>query len=378
MQKQLLQIFSILILISACGDPAKKVTTPIEAPKVVQLQLNEILDVTKVVSYLKSKTEVSKEANELFLQGVDASINKNLPDSAKYYFEHSIQLNPSANTYYELGNVYKALNDIEKSLVAYQLAERLDYSPYSNILYQTATIYSLKKDEDNAAKYLELAFQAGFVNLEKMNKDVSLKFLREEREYLFLDAVKKGTRGTSNLETMMWMQFKRKFNIPTYPVKLQGELTMEQLETLGDISYEFDNFIPEMRNSRFARDVGQTMHYGYVVGETGSITALLYLEHSYYNGDWFPNIFTLVTFNNEGKKIDRLRLEGLELKSDELINIELTKPFHLVANVLEMAYEKPMEDEGLWNNKVVSRTPIASYHISINEFGKISKTRVAA
>ena len=85
-----------------------------------------------------------------------------------------------------------------------------------------------------------------------------------------------------------------------------------------------------------------------------------------------------MTFNNEGKKIDRLRLEGLELKSDELINIELTKPFHLVANVLEMAYEKPMEDEGLWNNKVVSRTPIASYHISINEFGKISKTRVAA
>lgn len=377
MKNALVLIIPISILLSSCGDPAKKEISKSEPVVVTQLELDEILDVTKVSNYLKAKTEVSKEANELFLKGVDASINKNLPDSAKFYFEHAIQLNPSPNTYYELGNVYKALNDFDKSLVAYQLAERLDYSPYSNILYQTASIYSLKKDEDNAAKYLELAFQAGFVNLDKMNQDPSLKYLREDVEYLFLEAVKRGTRGTSNLETMMWMQFKRKFNIPAYPVKINGELTMDELETLGNISFEFDQFIPEMRNSRFSRDVGQTMHYGYVVGENSTVTALLYLEHSYYNGDWFPNIFTLITFNKDGKKIDKLRLEGVELKANELVNIELAKPFQLTAQILEMGYEKPMEEDGLWDNRVVSRTPISSYNIVVSEAGKISKSRIA-
>lgn len=369
-------------VIISCGDPAAKGKQPVSTVAIASLSLNDILDATKVNMFLKNKpTSSSKESNDLFMKGVDAYKNKKMLDSARYYFEHSLQQQPAPNAYYELGNVYKELKSYDKALASYKLAERMEYAPFSNILYQMAGTFALKGDIEMAAQHIEYALQAGFTDLNKINSDKDLDSLKKNSEYLFQTAVKNGTRGMSNPETLFWLQFKKQFPLPSYPVTLKGDLDPEKLS--GFISYDFERFIPEMRNAKFSRDVGQSYYYAYNIGENENCTALLYAEVSHYVGDFMPKKFIIATFDSKGKLLDKKRLDRFGLIDDELVDLQLGKPFEFNAKLYEMEYEKPLEEDGYWDNKIKNKKLLAVYHFKIDNKGKISfsqdrKTDIAA
>lgn len=368
---QFIYLLLIGAVITSCGDPAAKGKQSIPAVAIVSLSVNDILDATKVNLFLKNRaTSSTKESNDFFMKGVDAYKNKKALDSARYYFEHSLQQQPTPNAYYELGNVYKELKSYDKALASYKLAERMEYAPFSNILYQMAGTFALKGEPEMAAQHIEYALQSGFTDLNKINSDKDLDSLRKNSEYLFQNAVKNGTRGMSNPETLFWLQFKKQFPLPSYPVTMKGDLDPEKLS--GFISYDFERFIPEMRNAKFSRDVGQSYYYAYNIGENENCTALLYAEVSHYIGDFMPKKFILATFDSKGKLIDKKRIDQFGLIEDELVDLQLGKPFEFTAKLYEMEYEKPLEEDGYWDNKIKNKKLLASYRYKIDSKGKIS------
>lgn len=369
----LIALLSGALIISSCGDPTQKAIKNVAGEiELLNLSIGDILDVSKVHSYLKSNPAATKESSDLFMKGVDAYKNKQLLDSAKYYFEHSIQQKPTPTAYYELGNVYKELKAYDQSLLSYQLAERLDFAPFSNLLYQIAGTYSQKGDYNLSAKYLEYALQAGFTNIDKVNTDKELEALRKKNSYGFNDAIKNGTRGMSNPETLFWLQFKRQFSAAKLPLTLNSSINMEELEKWGFISYEFERFIPQMRNARFSREVGESYYFAYNLGENENYTVLVYVKVEHYSGEDAPKQFIISTFGPKGDLIDKVEAGNMKDIGDISTIVKIDTPNSFGARVYRLEYEKDPEEFGYWDNKIKSKTYLTSYNYKIDSKGKIT------
>lgn len=362
----------VFFIVNSCGDPTTKgIVASSQAVRIIKLSVSDILDASKIHLYLKGNPEKTKESNDLFMKGVDAYKNKQLPDSARYYFESSIQKYPSPTAYYELGNVYKQLKAYDKAIQSYKLAEKLDFAPFSNLLYQMAGTFSLKGEHELSGKYLEYALQAGFTDLDRINSDKDLEELR--KYFYFSEAIKNGTKGMSNPETLFWLQFKKQFVPASFPLTLNAEISLDELEKLGFISYEFERFVPEMRNSKFSREVGQSYYYAYNLGENQNYTLLIYAEMDHYIGDHNPKTFIAATFDPKGKLIDKKRIHNLDNSiSDESYILEANSPLSFVIKLYDVKYEKDTEEEGYWDNPIKEREYVSSYRYKIDDAGKIT------
>jgi hypothetical protein len=368
----LIILFSSTLINSSCGDPSHKVMKDVtEKLDFLNLSIGDILNASKVHLYLKSNPASTKESNDLFMKGVDAYKNKQLLDSAKYYFEHSIQQKPTPTAYYELGNVYKELKAYDQSLLSYQLAERLDFAPFSNLLYQIAGTYSQKGDYDLSAKYLEYALQAGFTNIDKVNTDKELEALRQKSNYKFNDAIKNGTKGMSNPETLFWLQFKRQFSPAKLPLTLNSSISTDELEKWGFISYDFERFIPQMRNARFSREVGESYYFAYNLGENESYTALVYVKLDHYSGEDAPKQFIISTFDSKGGLIDKIEAGNSKDTGDISTIVKFDTPGSFVTKIYRLEYEKDPNEFGYWDNKIKNKTYLTTYNYKIDNKGKI-------
>jgi tetratricopeptide (TPR) repeat protein len=168
-----------LAALLSCGDPAEQITTKIKEERIpVEITGGDLFKGNKILAYLDNETKFLKEANELFLQGLNAYRNQSDLDSANYYLRQSILKEPTPRAYFELGNVSLDKKDYNTALKAYGVAEQLDYQPVSKILYNKACLYSLKGEQEMAGQYLEYALQAGYNNLDHINKDADLEDLR--------------------------------------------------------------------------------------------------------------------------------------------------------------------------------------------------------
>ena len=189
-------ILSLLLLITACGEPAEVINTIKQQKRIdIELAESDLFETTKIFAFLENDVKFIEEANKLYLNGLDAFKNKKDLDSANYYLRQSILKEPSGKAYYELGNVFMSQEKFDEALNAYDLAENLDYQPISKILYNKSCLYSLQKNVKMSGQYLEYALQAGYNNLDHINKDEDLTELRNSR--LFEPAIEKGVRGMS-------------------------------------------------------------------------------------------------------------------------------------------------------------------------------------
>ena len=87
-----------------------------------------------------------------------------------------------------------------------------------------------------------------------------------------------------------------------------------QLE--DQISFEFEKFIPDMRNANFDRDGGEVYYYIALVRKDPVYTAVLYAQQ--YDGDdveegaakTLTPVFQLVTYDPRGRIIDKMQVAG--------------------------------------------------------------------
>ena len=375
MQKvQLIVVSAIgMFTLFSCGDPApdSKTVTKVETQRTpIEISEDDIFQGNKILAFLANDQKFFKEANNLFLRGLNAFRNEKNLDSADYYLRQSILKEPTAKAYFELGNVYMNKKDFDNALLSFGLAEQLNYEPFSKILYNKACLFSQKDDIELAGKYLEYSIQAGYNNLDHINKDEDLTKLRDT--YYFKEAVKKGLRGMSDSENLFWLQFKKRFAKSNFPVQLKETLEYEELETLGYISYEYEKYISEMRDEEFSREVSKSFFYYLQPYEADGYVALVYIVRDEYMGDMAPLTYRLATFTHDGKLIDKKEIAGRSSLSANIKEAKLKKNGVIEISEFEPTYEKNPDEVGYYDNPIIKRTLVEKKTMTIGKTGRIS------
>lgn len=362
------------LILFACGDPAQKMQSNDKKEIInsdVELANEDLFDGLKVLQFLKNKQKFIQEANGLFLKGLDAFKNENNLDSAEVYFTRSLLKEPSSRAYCELGNVYKQRKKYKKAIDSYMLAEQLGYAPFSKILYNIATVYSLQEEDEKAANYLEYAMQAGYNNVDMIEKDPELSHLR--KSYQYEPALSRGLRGMSDPEKLFWLQYKKEFPKSHMPLTLNWDLSAEKMETLPYISYDFEKFISEMRDGKFSREVSKGFYYFAQVMETDQFVALIYIMKDEFMGEVAPLTYRLVTYTHSGKIIDKYDIAGRSTLAEEVRLATLKANGAVDVDVISLEYEKDPDEFGYWENKVKTTKLIGKEKFQITTSGKIQK-----
>ncbi|MFT5780282.1 MAG: tetratricopeptide (TPR) repeat protein [Crocinitomicaceae bacterium] len=360
-------------LLTSCGEPAT-ITNKIKEQKRIDIELAEsdLFQTGKILAFLENDEKYLEDANKLFLQGLDAFKNKKNLDSADYYLRHSILKEPSGKAYFELGNVYMSNKNYAKALQSFELAENLDYQPFSKILYNKSCLYSLQKKTKMSAQYLEYALQAGYNNLDHISKDTDLKELRASNH--FKPAFEKGLRGMSNPENLFWLQFKKLF--PKYSIPHTAPMQMDDKMVAGlqYISYDFEEYISEMRDEKFSREVSKGFYHYAQVYETEKFVGVVYIVKDEFMGDYAPISYTLATFTHDGKLIDKQVVGGREYLNKNVLQTTFNKNRTVRVDIMKPTYKKDPEEEGYHDNPIVSTKKIGYNEYKVMANGKIVET----
>lgn len=367
--KKIIPIASVLLMITSCGDPGESNVVVKEERIPIKLTDEDLYKGNKILAFLQNEQKFLKEANTLFLNGINSYRNKADLDSAEHYLRMSILKEPTGRAYFELGNVNLDKKNFDEALMAYGIAEQLDYQPLSKIMYNRSCLYSLKGEEELAGKYLEYAIQSGYNNLDHIGKDEDLAALRETGYYD--RAIEKGLRGVSNAENLYWLEFKKQFATVKMPIKLKTELSQAEMEELKYISFDYERYISEMRDEKFSREVSKAFYHYAQPYETEGYVAIVYVVKDEYMGDYAPLTYRLATFTHEGKLIDKRQIGGRELLSEPMMEATLKKDMTISIDLLEPQYKEDPEEVGYYDNPMLSSKKVGTMKMRINEKGKI-------
>ncbi len=368
MRSLLFTVFVVGILVS-CGDPVQEIITVEKVRVPVEISEEDLFKGNVITAFLQNETKFIKEANAFFLKGIDSYRNKEDYDSAAYYLRHSLLKEPTAKAYFEFGNLNMDLKDYDQALKAYGMVEQLGYKPFSQILYNKSCIHSLKGEKELAGRYLEYAIQAGYNNIEHLNRDPDLKELRES--YYFQKALDKGLRGMSNAENLFWLQFKNQFPKVDLPATIETHMTYEESEALEFISFDYEKYIAEMRDEKFSREVSKGFYYYAQPYENENFVAVVYIVRDEFMGEYAPLTYRLATFDHEGTLIDKADIGGHELLEDPIKRAELKKNFQVDVTLLEAIHEKDPNEHGYYDNKLVDTREVGKMTYRIEKNGKI-------
>lgn len=365
-------------LVTSCGDINKLPAKIKKEREDIVLSKDDIFKGNLVAAYLQNDKKFVKESNTLFLRGVDSYRNNQEIDSAEIYFTESILKEPSPKAYFELGNVHMDKKEYDEALSAYKMAEQLGYQPFSKILYNKACIYSLKEETELSAKYLEYALQAGYTNIAHMQSDSDLSSLRDNAN-LFKGAVDKGLRGVSNADNLFWLNFTKLFPALGKPIKLKLQLSTEETQALDYISYDYEKYISEMRDAKFARDVTSSYLYYANAYETDNFVALVYIVKDEWMGDAAPLRYKMATFTHEGKLIDKKVIAGSTDSDLDGVYLQSTlkKDLTIAGELVRPQYQKDPDEHGYYDNKVLSYKKVGTQNFRITKAGKIVEEDVS-
>jgi tetratricopeptide (TPR) repeat protein len=371
-------ILSLLIVFSSCSGNTEKSENQAELTQEIILTEADLFVSTIIKSFLKGSEDASKkEANELFLNGLDSYKNKKDLKEAQMLFTTSLIKYPTPVAYYELGNVFMDKKEYQKALDAYKMAESIGYEPFSKVLYNIACSYSQLDSLELSGNYLEYAIQAGYTNIDNLNKDKDLAKLRENWRYSY--HVKKGLAGVSNADNLFWVHFKKQFNTVSLPYQLENLKKKIKFSGTDFISYDYEKYISEMRDEKFSRDVSKGYYYYAQLPERDKFVSLIYATKEEFLGENAPIMFRLATFTHEGKLIDKMVIAGRLYGDDPLLMFSIDKNWNFTITSYETEYKKNPSEHGYENNPIVSKTEIEKNHYVLTENGKIeNKSKVLA
>lgn len=363
---------SVFAFINGCSDgEAAKTAKKDELPVPKELTEDQLFSGDLVKRMLAQKNSAVNEANQLFLQALDLYKNKKDAKGAIPLFIQAICKFPENRSYYELGNACLDAGELDQSLKCYEMAEKLGYEPFSKVLYNMACVYSRQGKVESAANYLEYSIQAGYTNLDHISTDKDLDSLRQE-EFYYRKAITRGMRGMSNPKALFWLQFRKPFAKVQFPYALNGEKRYYADD--DRIAYDYEKFVPEMRDERFSREVG---HMYYSVAElfsTDKYIALVYAEEETFMEDLAPIAYLLVTFTPDGKIIDKKMIAGHTSIDEPIMTAKVTQNGVICVKTYDIEFEKDPEEEGYENNRVKNKTLSNTEYFKIGDDGKISET----
>jgi hypothetical protein len=363
------------IVLAACNTPSasdsKKKQHDVAS---VTLTDANIYDKATVVEIVRQSEGKNKEADKLFLEGVDAYRNKkDLPGGAKL-FKQSILLQPQARAYFELGNVLAEQNNLVDATAAYTVAEVLDYKPMYKVLYNLACVYSRAKDLESAEYYLVSAIEFGYSNVKNLYADKDLGYIRDDRKSAFTELVTGALSGATDPDKLQWNLFWHEFKPLNFPLVLDEKYTAK----LGEdyISYTYERFVAEMRdNARFSREVGFEFYHVGLARNEDSIKTLIYAVQNVLISAHVSPEYYIASFDTYGKLIDKLLIGGHKKIADPLRVPTIQENGDIQIALFKETFEREPKEEGYdsEDNKRIETSVIGKEYYSIAADGHFIK-----
>jgi hypothetical protein len=293
----------------------------------------------------------------------------------------SILLHPTAKAYFELAGALLSSRQYDEGLKALSIAEALGYSPMANVMFRYAYAYAHLPDDNGTipnsgyvVRYMELAIQMGYA--------YPSRFLQRD---LFPDAARKtdfdvvftnALSGSSVRDPArpLWDAFSGQF--PEMRLPLVIDLPwMQEHKPDASIDFQYEKFIPDMREAKFSREGGTSYYYLARIHEDQTFVALLYAEvDDEVEGDEsnLP-LCTLVTYDRQGKLIDRMPVAGRKLLADPFQVFSIQRDLKFRVQGFKDVYLEDPNIAGYKDNEVIRRDPQTPEDYQIAANGKFQR-----
>lgn len=356
-----LSVALAVLLAFGCGRQKQK---PIA---LTYLGKEDVLNRDSVRRFLASVPETQGDSSRAsFLKGIDLLKNGGKAKAAAEALVQSLTVYPSANGYYELGNAYLQTKSWKKALQSFEMAEGLDYQPLGASLMGQASAYAGMDSVDKAYAFLRYAVQSGYVDRAKIL--AAPQFTTYKNDGYMLTVYNEAMSGNGDPEEILWQGYTQDFKPASFPYGIDSG----SFRTMGEpkiISYDYEKFIPEMRDNKFSRDVGSEYFYVARVAQTELCSVVLYGCRSYeYSGA--PVHYVLASFNSRGKLIDKMVVGGAKNFTDNYKEFTAQSVNRFQVQEYANTYEKNTDENGFEDNKVVSRSLIGTKQYTIDATGK--------
>lgn len=376
MQRLLFFLIAVSILFVACKNDST--TTNTLTVSVNHLSTATMYNLDSVIAYLQQlKASQEDTGKKVFLQAIDLFKNKKDAAGSIALFEQSICFYPNNKSYYELGNALLELNKDSLAYNAFDMAERMNYNPLGYVLFKKACALAgevamsedLDGKEDKALKYLKHAIENGFVDREKIYNEPKLARLRTNDRFsnIYNDAMS----GNGDPASVLWDSYSSNFQQCSFPLTINME-SLKSIEQPVAIGYDYEKYVNEMRDYKFSRDVGNEFFYYAKVAATPTYETVIYGSRSYDYGQnmpYTPTKFYLVSYDKQGKVIDKVNFAGQEA-FDQLFKVAvLQQNLNFEIKEYKNTWAKPT-DRGYENNSVAKSDLIKTTKYKINDQGK--------
>ena len=328
-----------------------------------------------------------KAARKQFLAAMDAYKNKKNIAGSIELFRKSILLKPTAQAYYEMGGALIDQDSCEEAISALQIAEKLQYKPMANVLFRLSAAWlgSEGKQYYNAIKdsaalhYMEVALQMGYSHPEEFLKNpwfaIAQSAGRDDFKRLYKTVIAAGS-NIKDPEQGLWQEFRNEFVPVSLPLTINDAwINSHTLEKT--INFDYEKFVPEMRTQKFSRDVDREYYYYAVIKADTAYTALLYAgKHIVFERDnaHMPTFFFLVSFDPNGRIIDKLAVAGQQNLSDPVKVFTMQPNFEFEVRDFKNIYRSDPDSVGYDSNAIIRTDPVGVANYRIAASGKFEKT----
>jgi hypothetical protein len=369
----------------ACNNNDKPAIT---AATTTRLTESTLYNTDSVRAALASTNDaLQSDAKKKFLEAIDLIKNKKQIAQSIAAFKASLLIYPSEKTYFELGSALAENKNYEEALKALDIAEQMDYSPLANILYKKSLIYATmpnsaistdgytKINDSLALHFMEVALQTGYAKPTDFLKEKAFDSLRFNSDWYFKNVYHTAMSGNKDPEKLAWDNYRDEFKELTLPLAINTAWIYQQ-NYENAIGYDYEKFVPEMRTGKFSREVENEYFYVGKIKEDSAFTALLYAGKNMWLTDgrgYNPVYFYLVTYNPQGKILDKMQVGGQKTFTDNFKNVTLKENLSLEIKEFKNVYEKDPSKDGYENNKVVKSELLTTAYYRINAKGKFEK-----
>lgn len=131
-----------------------------------------------------------------------------------------LSIYPTANAYYELGNVYLQTKKWSIALQSFEMAEAMNFTPSGNVLFGQASCYAEMDSTEKIYSYLTYAVQNGFVDRAKILTNPH--FATYKNDDMLLTSYNEAMSGTGDPEEILWQGYTQDFKQASFPYKLDS------------------------------------------------------------------------------------------------------------------------------------------------------------
>jgi hypothetical protein len=355
--------FLVLIFLTACHP----------APSRISLDENNLYSIDTV--RMAGQTGNERQARRLLQEAMSRYGKPADTAQTIALFKRSILANPTAKAYFELSGALLATRQYPEAIHALSVAEALGYTPLSNVMFRYAYAYAHctngKFHDENASQalhYMELAIQMGYPRpAQFLQKDA---FPGMADNYLFEKTYAAALAGGPGVdpEKSLWDTYASRFPDVDLPLVIDAKWIREHPLT-AEISYQYEKFIPEIREAKFSRGGGDSYFYIARLHKDAAYIALLYGVQD-QSGDGMPASFMLVTYDGQGRIIDRMTVAGRKtlIENDKSFLMRPDLSFQLQES--KTVYKQDPEQAGYDSTNISSRENLPPVEYRITATGK--------